>query len=111
MPNNPYKEIARLIDDRSRKGITAATSVISAELGTITSSGLKLDRFKYEIQDYLVAEYLIFPTTFMTEAAGADSHTHMIETPEQMQPINEGDRVMAVPVNGGTDFVVIAKVV
>ena len=88
-----------------------ATSAVSAELGTITTNGLKLDRFKYEIQDYLVAEYLITPTTITTEISGSDGHTHMIKIPEQLQPLKEGDRVLAVPVNGGRDFVVIAKVV
>ena len=88
-----------------------ATSAVSAELGTITANGLKLDRFKYEIQDYLVAEYLIMPPTITTEISGSDGHTHMIKTPEQLQPLKEGDRVLAVPVNGSKDFVVIAKVV
>ena len=109
--SNPYKELARLIDDRAKRGITMATSVVSAELGTITASGLKLDRFKYEIQDYLVAEYLIMPPTITMEISGSDGHTHMIKTPEQLQPLKEGDRVLAVPVNGSKDFVVIAKVV
>lgn len=110
MPN-PYKELAQLIDDRAKRGITMATSAVSAELGTITANGLKLDRFKYEIQDYLVAEYLITPTTIATEISGSDGHTHMIKIPEQLQPLKKGDRVLAVPVNGGRDFVVIAKVV
>lgn len=110
MPN-PYKELARLIDDRAKRGITMATLMVSAELGTITASGLKLDRFKHEIQDYLVAEYLIMPTTITTEIGGSDGHTHMIKTPEQLQPLKEGDRVLAIPVNGGKDFVVIARVV
>ena len=109
--SNSYKELARLIDDRAKRGITMATSAVSAELGTITANGLKLDRFKYEIQDYLVAEYLIMPPTITTEISGSDGHTHMIKTPEQLQPLKEGDRVLAVPVNGSKDFVVIAKVV
>lgn len=96
MPN-PYKELARLIDDRAKRGITMATSTVSAELGTITASGLKLDRFKYEIRDYLVAEYLTL--------------TDSIGLPEQLKPLKPGDRVLAVPVNGGKDFVVIARVV
>jgi len=110
MPN-PYKELARLIDDRAKRGITMATSAVSAELGTITASGLKLDRFKHEIQDYLVAEYLTLPATIQTEVGGIESHTHTIETPEQLKPLKPGDRVLAVPVNGGKDFVVIARVV
>ena len=96
MPN-PYKELARLIDDRAKRGITMATSAVSAELGTITANGLKLDRFKYEIQDYLVAEYLTLPDS--------------IGLPEQLSPLKPGDRVLAIPVNGGKDFVVIARVV
>lgn len=111
MANNSYKELARLIDDRTNKGIISATSTISAELGTITASGLKLDRFKYEIQDYLVSEHLILPDTVTTETGGIDGHTHIIEMPEQLKPLKEGDRVLAIPVNGGKDFVVIAKVV
>ncbi len=91
--------------------MTAVTSTLSAELGTITSSGLKLDRFKYEIQDYLVAEYLTVPADYMAQTDVADLHNHKVITPKELLPLSPGDRVLAIQVNGGKDFIVVARVI
>lgn len=60
-------------------------SGLGGVLGTITSSGLKLDDFKHEIRDYMTAEL-----------------------PVGLLP---GDRVLAIRINGGSDIVVLCKVV
>lgn len=113
---NPFTHIASMIDERSRKHAGDAVLGMFLELGTITVTGLKLDSFKHEIQDYLVAEYLTLPDIFATEttsAAGTGPHTHTVtvNTPAQLKALKAGDRVLVAPVNGGQDFVVVARVV
>ncbi|MDO3408554.1 hypothetical protein QWJ34_02100 [Saccharibacillus sp. CPCC 101409] len=65
-------------------------SGLGGVLGTVTASGVKLDDFKHEIQDYLLAELPGMP-----ESGG----------------FKPGDRVLAIRVNGGSDIVVLCKVV
>lgn len=118
---NPYKEIATVLEGRTARHINTSVSGIQCELGIITDTGLKLDGFKYEIQDYLVAEYLtmkedFFTTTELNSGAhsqytGDGKHDHKIITPDQLKPLKTGDRVLAVPVNGGKDFVVVGRVI
>ncbi len=119
--SNPYKELVRLFDNRTKKYVNASTISVSPELGTITNTGLKLDNFKYEIQDYFIADYLNMKSDFFTNAeensgshsqyTGNGIHNHKIVTPQQLKPLAAGDRVLSLPVNGGRDFVVIARVV
>lgn len=83
MPSdNPFKEIATLLDGRINKHISLAVSGVHADLGTITETGVKLDGFKHEINDYLKQEGISFVP---------------------------GDRVLCVPV--GSEIVVVCKVV
>ena len=81
---DPFRDLARLIDQRARGHVARSLAGQFCELGTITATGLKLDGFKHEIRDYLKAEGLI---------------------------LSSGDRVLAVPVNGGQDVVIVCKVV
>ena len=116
-----FKELASVLTDNAGKQADKAVLGLSPELGTITVTGLKLDRFKHEIQEYLVAEYLMMPADFFTttelnsgahaQVTGDGKHDHNIITPQQLKPLAPGDRVMALPANGGQDFVVMARVV
>lgn len=120
MPD-PFKELARAIDQRAKQQAGRVFLSLQPELGTITATGLKLDRFKHEIRGYLVADYLTMATDFFTtteldsgghpQYTGDGIHDHQIVTPEQLKPLAPGDRVLALPVNGCQDFVVIARVV
>ncbi|MBB6673024.1 hypothetical protein [Cohnella nanjingensis] len=113
-----------------------AVSGVPAELGTITSTGLLLDSFKHELKDYLVADWLVDvqlpPFSLvgkMKQPVDADGNILSTTTTSSwtkfefnettirevrmnwkagMQP---GDRVLAVPVNGGRDVIVICRVV
>lgn len=133
---DPFKHLAGIIAGQAKKAAQSAVSGVPCELGTITASGLKLDTFKYEIQDYLVAEWMAkisLPAFFFvgTQTAPVDEQgndlpgasmsqrtrydlqakeisTAKIEIKPELQP---GDRVLAIPVNGGQDAVVICKVV
>ncbi len=104
MPD-PYRSLASFIEERARSHTRAVLMDVQAELGTITASGLKLDGFAHEIKDYLVAEYLTLPATFGTDSAG-----DTLATPAPLRALQPGDRVLVVPVNGGQDHVVIARV-
>lgn len=132
---DPYRQIADIVVEQAKKAAGNALSGIPCELGTITASGLKLDTFKYEIPNYLVAEwmakiYLPAHTMLATETAPVDSQgsplpgattvhaKYDFETKEidqvkiEIKPdLQPGDRVLAIPVNGGQDAVVICKVV
>lgn len=112
-----------------------AVSGVPCELGTITASGLKLDSFKHELQDYHVADWLIkahlpdfsligtstspvddqgspLPGAATTLLTRYDFRAREIDGVrlELKSGLKPGDRVLAVPVNGGQDSVVIAKV-
>ncbi|MGE5552822.1 MAG: hypothetical protein ACM3XZ_02725 [Betaproteobacteria bacterium] len=129
---DPIKQLARTLDARALKS-AARVAVHGAELGTITATGLKLDRFKHEIPrgKYLVAHYLTLGWPFHTTVepqtgshphgpSGSPVHTHpgtegahdhRVVNPEQLRPLQPGDRVLAIPVNDGREFAVVARVV
>jgi hypothetical protein len=111
MASNPYKELASILESKMNSKLKTTAAAISAETGTITPTGLKLDRFKYEIQDYLVAEYLTVPADYMAQTDVADLHNHKVITPKELLPLSPGDRVLAIQVNGGKDFIVVARVI
>jgi len=128
---DPYKHLAEIIAAQAQKKAQSAISGIPCELGTITASGLKLDTFKHEIQDYLVAEWAVKISLPSFNITGAQiglkdgenrnvtgTATFSFDPAEidgvkaELKPdLQPGDRVLAVPVNGGQDAVVICKVV
>lgn len=141
---DPYKELAGIIEQRSAGHANRIASTLPAELGTITQTmALKLDRFRHEIKDYLVADWelkvelpqasRVIKTAAPVEADGSDipdvtgysSLTRLDFSVQGMsdptatvkvhlnlkEGIKPGDRVLVLPVNGGQDFVVIAKVI
>jgi hypothetical protein len=136
MSNNPYKQLASLLDGRMARHAVRAVTGVPCELGTITSSGLKLDGFKHEIQDYMVADWLVkahfpafslvgtatgpvdeqgnpLPGATTSDLARYDFRAREID-PVRLElkfGLRPGDRVLAVPINGGQDAVVICKVV
>lgn len=133
---DPFKQLAGIMAGQAKKAAQSVISGIPCELGTITDSGLKLDSFKHEIPDYLVAEWtakINLPPFFLVgtqtspvdeqgvdlPGAGTSQRTRYdlqemeispvgIEIKPELQP---GDRVLAIPVNAGQDAVVICKVV
>lgn len=134
--SDPFKSLVSTLESRFT-GISAKSlSGIPSELGLITSSGLKLDSFKHEIPDFLVAEWvaelelpafslvgtMIAPVdeTGNPTGGGAPSQRTRFDFDETKigevrlnwsAGIKPGDRVLAVPVNGGKDAVIVCKVV
>lgn len=133
---DPFKKLAATLESRISGMAAKAVSGVPSELGTFTGSGLKLDSFKYEIPDYLVAEWsakLHFPafslvgtmTAPVDEAGvpqggavpGPRTRFDFAEAEVEDVRLNwqaglkAGDRVLAVPVNGGQAAVVLCKVV
>jgi hypothetical protein len=108
-----------------------ALSGVGAVLGTITSTGLKLDDFKHELQDYLIAElpgllsvprHMYKGTSTAVESEnweGKELKTSFYIGEDELEDVNlslneglkPGDRVLAVRVNSGNDVVVVCKVV
>jgi len=139
--DDPIKQFASLLDMRMAGHANRAVTGLPCELGTITASGLKLDSFKYEIQDYLIADWEIqleIPQASRVIQMAAPVESDGNDIPEVTSyssltrfdfrsagdpmttikvhlnlkdGIKPGDRVLAVHVNGGQDAVVIAKVV
>ena len=89
---------------------------------------MKLDDFKHEVQDYLVAELpgtLRLPEREVTGAisgisdvanggtTGTDAFLQKVEEAVWSlgKGLKAGDRVLAMRVNGGNDIVVLCKVV
>ncbi|BBI31458.1 hypothetical protein [Cohnella abietis] len=135
MPD-PFKKLVTTLESRLSGIAAKSLSGIPSELGTITGSGLKLDSFKYEIPDYMVAEWvtqlqlpafsLVGTTTTPVDESGENeggaASSQLIRFDFNKTELNEvrlnwlagmkpGDRVLAIPVNGGKDAVVICKVV
>lgn len=130
MSNNPFRDLAAILEQQMSNQAVRAVSGIPSELGTITSSGLKLDSFKHEIRDYLVAEWLLkveVPafTIKGTQSGLLDSQGKSVTGQatftflptvlddvrlELKAGLKPGDRVLTIPVHGGQDIVVIAKV-
>ena len=120
---DPLKNLANSINTMAVRAASTAVTGVPCELGTITATmGLKLDRFRHEIQDYLVSEHLVLakPDFTDTETDGAHSqpdagyggaHAHKVITPSELRPLGSGDRVLAAPVNGGQEYIVVARVV
>ncbi|NWL89560.1 hypothetical protein DMN77_18595 [Paenibacillus sp. 79R4] len=130
---DPFQAIARGLRDQITKGAGDALSGVPAELGTITETGLKLDNFKDEIQDYLVADFLttlhlpefwLIGTTVQPDAEDEPVGTPSPRTRFDFEPtlieevrvnladgLMPGERVLVIPTNGGADFVVMCRVV
>jgi len=128
---DPYGQFADVMRGAMSTHSRQAVSGLGAVFGTITASGVKLDDFKHEVQDYLVAE---LPGTLglpEREQAGAISGISDVagggttgtgrfllqkeEVEETVlslgRGLKAGDRVLAMRVNGGNDIVVLCKVV
>lgn len=133
---NPFSEIAQILDLRMSAQAARAVQGLPCELGTITATGLKLDGFRHEIRDYLVADWVVtvhLPAFSLIGTAtapvddqgkplpnaGTSSLTRYDFREAQIANVRlevkpglmPGDRVLAIPVNGGTDAVVLCKVV
>jgi len=133
---DPYRKLASILDSRMADHAGQSISGVPCELGTITAGGLMLDGFKHEIPDYLVAHWqvkLIFPsfTLIASATSPVDEQGNPLPgsttTPltrydflpreidevriELKAGLEPGDRVLAIPVNGGREAVIICKVV
>jgi hypothetical protein len=133
---DPFKKLVTTLETRLSGIAAKSVSGIPSELGTITGSGLKLDSFKYEIPDFMVAEWVTqiqFPAFSLVgtttvpvnedgETIGGAVSSQLTRFDFRETELDEvrlnwlagmkpGDRVLAVPVNGGKDAVVICKVV
>lgn len=122
MRENPFEELAIMIRENNNADIGEAVKGgwLQRELGTMTDGlGLKLDRFKHIITDYLISDHLTLAEPNMTrtqvDGSHADpiggTHSHQVITPKQLLPLHPGDRVLVAPVNDGQDFVIVARVV
>lgn len=101
-----FNELAREIKKHTNKTISNAISSFGFELGTITSSGLKLDNFKYEIKDYMVLDYLkLDKSNFSSTTDGL----HSVSTPSQLWPLESGNRVLVACV-GESDFIIVGRI-
>ncbi|MEK3733671.1 MULTISPECIES: hypothetical protein [Paenibacillus] len=125
MNKDPYGQLASSLFSSFHKQTRQALSGVGAVLGTITSTGIKLDDFKHELQEYMVAELpgLLSLSRRTVEGAmsweGGQSAVSLeleeAELEDTLLKLNQGlqpgDRVLAVRVNGGNDVVVVCKVV
>lgn len=108
-------EIADLVSVMHGNSREIASKVLdgsgfSMALGTITETGMKIDNFKYEITDYMVLNYLTMDKEYFTDTntAGEDSHSHKIITPDELKPLNVGDRVVVATI--GAQNIVMGRV-
>nr|WP_068616449.1 hypothetical protein [Paenibacillus tuaregi] len=131
MSEDAFGSLASLVNTAMSAHTKQALSGTGAVLGTITAGGLKLDDFKHEIPEYLVAELpgtLKLPDFAISgsveglrdstgggidgqgkfQFAKTDIEKTLLDVKKGFQP---GDRVLAFRLNGGQDVVVLCKVV
>lgn len=129
--DDPYGQFADVMRGAMNNHSRQAVSGMGAVLGTVTSSGVKLDDFKHEVQDYLIAEFpgtLTLPEREVVGAisgigdvanGGTTSVGRFLLQESEVDEANwslgkglkPGDRVLAMRVNSGNDIVVLCKVV
>lgn len=131
MTKDPYGQFADMMSSAMKGHTRQMASGLGGVLGTVTSSGIKLDDFKHEIRDYMTAEFPGMlqigaveggeepPETGLRAAYETSALPVSSETPGTgsratlslgagLQP---GDRVLVIRVNGGSDIIVLCKVV
>lgn len=125
---DPYKKLAAALESRMVGHAAATMAGIPSELGTVTGSGLKLDSFKHEIQDYWIADWEIKMKLPAFTLSGSVAGQSIGDTPGKTEfqfdeaeiedvklllrdGLKPGDRVLAIPVAGGSEAVVLCKVV
>ncbi|WP_010295856.1 hypothetical protein [Clostridium senegalense] len=108
MENNIFEEVARVFDSKTNKFVKDALYGIGLTLGTLTTTGLKLDNFKYKINDYLVLDYLELENEYTTQSAGEHPHSHTLKTPSNLKKLKVGDRVLVAQV--GNECVIVGRV-
>lgn len=137
MTKDPYGQFADMMSSAMRGHTKQMASGLGGVLGTMTSSGVKLDDFKHEFQDYLLAEFSgtmeaasdsgadnTGTSTVRSASQSVSTDTAVSEQPGQPNPtiggskvtfsvdgLKPGDRVLAIRVNDGSDIVVLCKVV
>lgn len=109
---NEIADLVSVIHGNSREIANKAvgSSGFSMALGTITETGLVLDNFKYEITNYMVLDYLAMDKDYFTGtdvAGGEYSHSHRVKTPDELKPLNVGDRVLVTTI--GAQNIVIGR--
>lgn len=124
MTKDPYGQFADMMSSAMRGHTKQMASGLGGVLGTMTSSGVKLDDFKHEFQDYLLAE---FPGT-LEKSSDSGEVSPIAPAPDEsgdpgasivsgskikfgVDGLKAGDRVLVVRVNDGSDIVVLCKVV
>lgn len=107
--------MASLVRTMIGKNRETATNVVKStglnlDFGTMTETGVKLDSFKYEITDYKVLDYLTINKDYLTktDTSGADSHSHKVITPDELKPLEPGDRVLTAQV--GSEIIILGRI-
>lgn len=120
-----YAQLHSAIQESMSRQFKGTFSGGNAELGTITATGLKLDTFKHEIQDYLLPGWTVklqlpaFTLQGSLSIPGGGGAATFAVQPIEIDEVKidlaaglqPGDRVLVIPVNGGNDFVVMCRVV
>ncbi|MBU5227861.1 hypothetical protein KQI36_14595 [Clostridium senegalense] len=106
--SNIFEEVARVFDSKTNKFVKDALYGTGLTLGTLTTTGLKLDNFKYEINDYLILDYLNLNEEYSTESSGEHIHNHRFKTPSNLKKLKVGDRVLVAQV--GNECVIVGRV-
>lgn len=108
MANDGANAMLRVVLEGASRVI--GSSVFPAVLGTIQADmSLVVDGLPDPIpaEDYLPLDYLTGPQTWQTE--DAEGHTHTIKPPATFFPLKPGDRVVCLPLNGGSDYVILGR--
>lgn len=118
-----FEEIARTVDNNTNKTIDSAIDGLGLTLGIITSTGLALDNFKHEINDYLILDHLKLKESYAknklireeshshdisNSPCSVETHSHDFIPPKELERLKIGNRVLVAQL--GADFIVIGRI-
>lgn len=109
--DNVCNGIVRAVNKNTNKSINESNYAAGMALGTLTESGLLVDGIKQEYPkgDYWILDNLKNAESVTTESTnGAESHTHIIKTPDNQKTIKVGDRVLVAVM--GVNAVIVGRI-
>lgn len=137
---NPFEEMVSLIEQDTKKKLALTAMSLANDLGTITSTGLKLDSFNHEIPkgQYMILDWAVtleFPAFYFTGTESSpinpdpdngdngstvtsnrtrydfESRKVIDVHIDLKSSLKPGDRVVCMTAKNGNEVIVVGKVV
>lgn len=104
-----FTNAVRSIQERADNAAFGATRGLGLFLGEVKEQGISTSQYKKGlINDYKILDYMMLNNIFaITSTDGKYSHSHRVNTPQNLQRLKVGDIVVMAMIEG--EFVVIGR--